>query len=121
MADSFNAGSYAGGSAASFHPTAQFKPHTWWNPASALDIHQQQYASFLKDARDVVQGAHTLVELLSWDDLRRDQATSPADPAPVFDAFHRGSLERLLAASLNMLGAQIEGQCEVLARVIARG
>jgi hypothetical protein len=120
MADSSNAGNDAGGSTASYHPTAQFKPHTWWNPASGLDIHQQHYASFLQDARDVVQGAHTLVELLSWDDLRRELATSPAEPTPVFDAFHRGSLERLLAASLNMLGAQIEGQFEMLARVSQR-
>lgn len=121
MADSSNAGADAGGSTASYHPTAQFKPYTWWSPSSGLDIHQQHYASFLNDARDVVQGAHTLVELLSWDDVRRELAQSPADPAPVFDAFHRGSLERLLAASLNMLGAQIEGQFDFLARVQRHG
>lgn len=121
MADSSCAGVDAGSSAASFVPTPQFKPFTWWSSASRLDIHQQHYASFLNDARDVVHGAHTLAELLNWDDVRRELAQSPDDPAPIFDAFHRGSLERLLIASLSMLGAQIEHQCEVLDKECRHG
>ena len=78
MTISSNAGADAGDPTASYHPTAQFKLHTWWSSSGGLDIHQQHYASFLNDARDVVQGAHTLVELLSWNDVRRQLSQLPA-------------------------------------------
>ncbi|MDP9916498.1 hypothetical protein J2W24_002145 [Variovorax boronicumulans] len=83
-----------------------FKPFEWvhgeWLPPSL-----QSHAAFLNDARDVVQGAQTLVQLLDWDEDRRDAA-------PLFDACQRSSLQRFLAVSLGLLHARIEAQCEAL-------
>ncbi|MDQ0041723.1 hypothetical protein [Variovorax boronicumulans] len=97
------------------HDSAEFKPFVW-NPLQGLDHKERQYALFLNDARDVVQGAHTLMELLAWDEDRRDEAHSSNGPAPVplFGAADRASLQRLAIASLGMLHADIECQCEGL-------
>jgi hypothetical protein len=64
----------------------------------------------------VVQGAQTLAQLLNWDEDRRDAASSDAaaDSAPLFDACQRDALHRLLAVSLGLLHARIEGECEAL-------
>ena len=113
MANASNAGTNAGCSCASYRPTAQFKPFEWVQ-GDRLDLSQQSQAAFLNDARDVVQGAQTLVQLLNWDEDRRDAASSDADPAPLFDACQRGSLQRLLSATLGLLHARIEAQCEAL-------
>ncbi|WP_426389139.1 hypothetical protein [Variovorax sp. R-27] len=99
---------------ASYRPTAQFKPFEWVQGDRLNDSSQQSQAAFLNDARDVVQGAQTLVQLLAWDEDRRDAASSDADPAPLFDACQRGSLQRLLSATLGLLHARIEVQCEAL-------
>jgi hypothetical protein len=114
MANASNAGTDAGCSCASYRPTAQFKPFEWVQ-GDPLDPSQQSQAAFLNDARDVVQGAQTLAQLLDWDEDRRDAASSDADPAPLFDASQRGSLQRLLSATLGLLHARIEAQCEALA------
>lgn len=97
------------------HDSAEFKPFVW-NPLQGLDHKERRYALFLNDARDVVQGAHTLMELLAWDEDRRDEARSSDGPAPVplFGAADRASLQRLAIASLGMLHADIECQCEGL-------
>jgi len=113
MANASNAGTNAGCSCASYRPTAQFKPFEWVQ-GDRLDLSQQSQAAFLNDARDVVQGVQTLVQLLNWDEDRRDAASSDADPAPLFDACQRGSLQRLLSATLGLLHARIEAQCEAL-------
>ncbi len=113
MANASNAGTDAGCSCASYRPTAQFKPFEWVQ-GDRLDSSQQSQAAFLNDARDVVQGAQTLIQLLDWDEDRRDAASSDADPAPLFDAGQRGSLQRLLSATLGLLHARIEAQCEAL-------
>lgn len=97
----------------SYRPTAQFKPFEWVQ-GDSLDPSQQSQAAFLNDARDVVQGAQTLIQLLDWDEDRRDAASSDADPAPLFDASQRSSLQRLLSATLGLLHARIEAQCEAL-------
>lgn len=97
-----------------YRPTALFKPFEWVE-GEGLDVSRQNQAAFLNDARDVVQGAHTLVQLLAWDEDRRDAALSDADPAPLFDAGQRSALQRLLAVSLGLLHARIESQCEALA------
>ena len=113
MANASNAGTDAGCSCASYRSTAQFKPFEWVQ-GDRLDLSQQSQAAFLNDARDVVKGVQTLVQLLGWDEDRRDAASSDADPAPLFDACQRGSLQRLLSATLGLLHARIEAQCEVL-------
>jgi len=113
MANASNAGTNAGCSCASYRPTAQFKPFEWVQ-GDRLDLSQQSQAAFLNDARDVVQGVQTLVQLLGWDEDRREAASSDADPAPLFDACQRGSLQRLLSATLGLLHARIEAQCEAL-------
>jgi hypothetical protein len=113
MANASNAGTDAGCSCASYRPTAQFKPFEWVQ-GDRLDLSLQSQAAFLNDARDVVQGAQTLVQLLGWDEDRRDAASSDADPAPLFDACQRDSLQRLLSATLGLLHARIEVQCEAL-------
>lgn len=102
--------SNAGCSCTPYRPTAQFKPFEWVQ-AEHID---QSHAAFLNDARDAVQGAHTLVQLLAWDEDRRDAASSDADPAPLFDACQRSALQRFLSVSLGLLHARIEGQCEAL-------
>ncbi|WP_454908957.1 hypothetical protein [Variovorax gossypii] len=94
-------------------PAAQFRPFEWIE-AERLHPHQQNQAAFLNDARDVVQGACTLAQLLAWDEDRRDAALSGADPAPLFDACQRGALQRLLTVSLSLLHARIESQCDAL-------
>lgn len=94
-------------------PAAQFRPFEWIE-SQRLDPHQQTQAAFLNDARDVVQGACTLAQLLAWDEDRRDAALSATDPAPLFDACQRGALQRLLSVSLSLLHARIESQCEAL-------
>lgn len=99
---------------ASYRPTAQFKPFEWVQSDRPGDSSQQTQAAFLNDARDIVQGAQTLVQLLGWDEDRRDAASSDADPAPLFDACQRSSLQRLLSAALGLLHARIESQCEAL-------
>jgi hypothetical protein len=93
------------------HDSAEFKPFVW-NPLQGLDHKERRYALFLNDARDVVQGAYTLMELLAWDEDRRDEARSSNGPVPLFSAADRASLQRLAIASLGMLHAEIEGQCE---------
>ena len=115
MAKVSNAGTDAGCSCASSHPTThQFKPFEWIE-AERLDPSQQSRAIFLNEARDVVQGAQTLAQLLDWDEDRRDAASSSdAGPTPVFDACQRSALLRLLAVSLGLLHARIEGECEAL-------
>lgn len=113
MANASNAGTDAGCSCASYRSTAQFKPFEWVQ-GDRLDPSPQSQAAFLNDARDVVQGAQTLVQLLGWDEDRRDAASSDADPAPLFDACQRDSLQRLLSATLGLLLARIEVQCEAL-------
>ena len=113
MAHASDAGTNTGNPCASYRPTAQFKPFDWVQ-ADKLDASRQSQAAFLNDARDVVQGAQTLVQLLGWDEGRRDAAVSNADPAPLLDAPQRESLRRLLAASLNLLHGHIEAQCEAL-------
>lgn len=87
--------------------SAEFKPFAW-NPVGGLDHEERRRASFLNDARDVIDGAHTLMQLLAWDEERRDAAQ------PLLDETHRSSIQRLLIASLGMLHAGIEGQCEAL-------
>jgi hypothetical protein len=120
MANSSKAGADASCSFASYRPTAQFKPFEWVR-GDGLSLSQQRYAAFLNDARDVVYGAQTLSQLLSWDEDKREAASSDADPAPLFNAHHRGALERLLAVSLGFVGAQIESQCEALAKEARHG
>ncbi|WP_432726074.1 hypothetical protein [Variovorax sp. W6] len=107
------AGTNARCACASYRPTAQFKPFEWVQ-GDRVGFSQQGQAAFLNDARDVVQGAQTLVQLLGWDEDRRDAASSDADPAPLFDACQRSSLQRLLSATLGLLHARIEIQCEAL-------
>lgn len=102
------------GACAPYRPDAQFKPFEWIQGDRLGDSSQQGQAAFLNDARDVVQGAQTLVQLLGWDEDRRDAASSDADPAPLFDACQRNSLQRLLSATLGLLHARIEVQCEAL-------
>lgn len=104
MADSKNAA----------QDSAQFKPFVW-NCAEGLDPEARARASFLNDARDVVDGAHTLMQLLEWDEDLRDEA-KPAngDIEPLLARANRASLQRLLIASLGMLQADIERQCEAL-------
>jgi hypothetical protein len=109
-----NANTDAGCScASSSFPVAQFQPFEWI-PSEGLDAPRQNRASFLNDARDVVQGTQTLAQLLSWDEDRRDTAATDAGPAPLFNACQRESLQRLLAASLGLLHARIEAQCDAL-------
>lgn len=114
MAHAPDAGTDTGRPSSPYRATAQFKPFEWV-PGDKLDAAQRHHAAFLNDARDVVRGAQTLVQLLGWDEDRRDAAASDADPAPLLDAPQRESLQRLLAASLSLLHARIEGQCEALA------
>jgi len=113
MATTTNAGTDDGCRCTPHHPAARFKPFEWV-PGEQLDLSQRSQAAFLNSARDVVQGAHTLAQLLEWDEDRRDAAASGDGPAQVFDAGQRSALQRLLAASLDLLHAQIEAQCELL-------
>ena len=95
---------------APFRPNPQFKPFNWIQTDS-LSVRERLFAEFLSGARDVVHGAHTLSQLLNWDDCRRDVAYTSADPQPVLTPYHRHALERLMIASLGMLGEQIDEQC----------
>lgn len=94
---------------------AQFKPFAW-NPLDGLVGDPLQRALFLNHARDVVDGAHTLLQLLVWDDDLREGWTPGCDdgPLPLFDAGHRASLQRFVVASLGKLHADIEDQCEAM-------
>ncbi|HEX7866171.1 MAG TPA: hypothetical protein VF555_14550 [Variovorax sp.] len=109
-----NASSNGTSTGARYRPSAQFKPFEWMRCDRPDDPAQQSQAAFLNDARDIVQGAQTLVQLLGWDEDRRDAASSDADPAPLFEAGQRESLQRLLSATLGLLHARIEVQCEAL-------
>ncbi|QRF59409.1 hypothetical protein [Variovorax paradoxus] len=111
MAKDFNAGADAGDSGA--RPVSQFKPFKWV-PQQGLDPSRQHQAAFLNDARDVVQGALLLVQLLQWDEERCEAVSSETDPAPFFDACQRNSLQRFVAVSLGLLHARIEAQCEAM-------
>ncbi len=117
MANASNARTNAGSSRTPNSPTPhQFQPFDWVQ-AEKLAPAQQSLAFFLNHARDVVQGAQTLVQLLDWDEDRRDaasQSEAEAAPAPLFDAAQRSALHRLLCASLGLLHARIEDQCEAL-------
>ena len=115
MANASNAGTDAGCYCKPSSPaTHQFKPFEWIQ-AERLDGSQQSRAAFLNEARDVVQGAQTLAQLLEWDEDRRDAASSSgAAPAPLFDPCQRTSLQRLLSTALGLLHARIEDQCEAL-------
>jgi hypothetical protein len=61
-------------------------------------------------------GAHTLLQLLVWDDDLREGWAPGCDvgPLPLFDAGHRASLQRFVVASLGKLHADIEDQCEAM-------
>lgn len=113
MATASNAGTDAGCPCASQRPTALFKPFEWVQ-GERLAPSLQSHAAFLNDARDVVQGAQTLAQLLNWDEDRRDLASSDANAAPLLDACQRSLLQRFLAVSLGLLHARIEAQCEAL-------
>lgn len=108
MADDTNA---TGDARTPFRPRPQFRPFEWI-PCEGLDRSLHHRASFLNDARDVVQGAYLLVQLLQWDEERHDAASS--DPVAVFDACQRSSLQRFVAVSLGLLHARIEEQCETM-------
>lgn len=102
----------ADSSSTAAHGRAKFKPFVW-NSLEGLDHEARARASFLNDARDVVDGAHTLMQLLAWDEEQRDEAKPvDGDVAPLLAGAHRASLQRLLIASLGMLHADIERQCE---------
>lgn len=104
----------AGDARAHHRPFAQFNPFEWI-PCEGLDPRLHDRAAFLNDARDVVQGAQLLVQLLQWDEERHDAAPSDADNnATVFDACQRSSLQRFVAVSLGLLHARIEAQCEAM-------
>ncbi len=111
MAKDFDAGTNAGDSGAL--SVSQFKPFEWV-PPQGLDPSRQHQAAFLNDARDVVQGALLLVQLLQWDEELRDAESSDTDPAPLLDTCQRGSLQRFVAVSLGLLHARIEAQCEAM-------
>lgn len=116
MANDSNDASSDGHAAQSHnHSAAQFK-HFEWIEADRLAPSQRSLATFLNDARDIVQGTQTLIQLLNWDEGRSSEAarSSDAAPAPLLDAPHRESLLRLLSASLGLLHARIEAQCEAL-------
>jgi len=110
MANDSNA---TGDARAPSRPLPQFRAFEWI-PREGLDPGIHHRASFLNDARDVVQGAQLLVQLLQWDEERHDAASSDTDPAPVLDACQRGSLQRFVAVSLSLLHARIEEQCETM-------
>lgn len=93
------------------HAGAQFKPFAW-HPLEGLDPHARQRAAFLNDTRDVIDGAHTLMQLLAWDEERADELRSEPACAPLLDAAHRASLQRFVVASLGMLHARTEQQGE---------
>lgn len=112
-ASSNDASTDARGACTSYRPTAQFKPFEWVQ-GDLLAPSLQSQAAFVNDARDMVQGAQLLSQLLEWDEDRHDAAASDADPAPLFDRCQRGSLQRLLSVSLGLLHARIEAQCEAL-------
>ena len=103
----------AGSSSTAAHGRAKFKPFVW-NSLEGLDHEARARASFLNDARDVVDGAHTLMQLLAWDEEQRDEANAANARAPLRDAVHRASLQRFVVAALGRLHADIEGQCETL-------
>ena len=113
MAESSSGAARAHDSSAARRVAAEFKPFVW-NPLEGLDHKDRRYALFLNDARDVVQGAQTLMQLLVWDEDRRDEAQSLGGPAPLLGAVHRASLQRFVIASLGILHAEIEEQCEGL-------
>ncbi|TSD56813.1 hypothetical protein FFI97_021730 [Variovorax sp. KBS0712] len=113
MANASSAVTDAGCSCASSRSATQFTPFEWVQ-GERLPPSLQSHAAFLNEARDVVQGAQTLVQLLEWDEDRRDAASSDAGAAPLFDACQRSSLQRFLAVSLGLLHARIEAQCEAL-------
>lgn len=93
------------------HAGAQFKPFAW-HPLEGLDHRARQRAAFLNDARDVIDGAHTLIQLLAWDEAHGDEVRSSPPSAPVLGGVHRASIQRYLIASLGMLHARIEQQGE---------
>lgn len=103
----------AGSSSTAAHGRAKFKPFVW-NSLEGLDHEARARASFLNDARDVVDGAHTLMQLLAWDEAQRDEANAANARVPLLDAVHRASLQRFVVAALGRLHADIEGQCETL-------
>ncbi len=111
MAKDFNAGTDAGDSGA--RPVSQFKPFEWV-PQQGLDPSRRHQAAFLNDARDVVQGAQLLVQLLQWDEERHDVASPDTDRTPVFQSYQRCSLQRFIAVSLGLLHERIEEQCEAM-------
>jgi hypothetical protein len=98
------------------HESATFEPFAW-TPVQGLEGKELRNALFLNDARDVIDGAHTLMQLLAWDEDRRDDAGDGDEPsenaAPLLEASHRASLQRLLVASLGMLHARIEAQADL--------
>jgi hypothetical protein len=111
MAEPFNAAAQA---QARTRARAQFKPFVW-NPLDGLMGDPLQRALFLNHARDVVDGAHTLLQLLAWDEDEHEGWTPDCDgPLPLFDGTHRASLHRLVVASLGKLHADIEAQREAM-------
>ena len=78
-----------------------------------LEGKELRNALFLNDARDVIDGAHTLMQLLAWDEDRRDGDEPSENAAPLLEASHRASLQRFVVASLGMLHARIEAQADL--------
>lgn len=109
------AASNAGNPRPPYRPTHQFKPFAWVDPNRFANLAQQSQAAFLNDARDIVQGAQALVQLLAWDEDRHEAAASDEDPPPLFDSCQRETLQRFLSAALGLLQTRIEAQCEALA------
>lgn len=108
--------SNAGRACAGHRAAAQFKLFEWIE-VDRLDPSQQSLATFLNTARDIVQGTQTLTQLLAWDEDLREAVESDNEGSgqrPLLDPCQRSALQRLIAASLDLLHARIEAQGEAL-------
>lgn len=81
-----------------------------WIDTSEMDYLQRARADFLNQSRDLAHGAHTVAELLNWDEERSEWS----DVKPTLSAYHRHSLGRLVIAALKVLDVEIEKQCAAL-------
>lgn len=110
--------SNAGRAGAGRRVAAQFEPFDWIE-VDRLDPSQQGLAALLNTARDIVQGTQTLTQLLTWDEDNReatDSGDAVSNPqSPLLNHCQRSALQRLIAASLDLLHARIEAEGEALA------
>ncbi len=101
-------------------PVYQFTANEYEREAQrALSIEKWGEFQAVTDAKSMVMGIQTLVNLLAWDDDKaigvRDSDTPEDEVQPVLNDYHRATITKFLDVSLSAYIGQLERRVDYLA------